>query len=764
MGRILLENTNEQISRRIGLETTIGSLAATKHYVFEAIGFSFNGCEAKSRVLGYLPAKYLPSKNPKATSFCSKTFGRQTTRFICGLKRMSNSNNQVVLHRYGDSRPVVIGTSKCLIRSMIDSEQVDCCAIFSGPSGTVIRSYVSDVLVNGTPASVRSLSVGDEIELPCKNKFEVHASVEMQSVISSLHTDEEEPGNNSEGPTVTTQNPSEETLLSPFSEDLPAIVAQANVAGSAAGGDAKQVVGIDQRDIDSMFSGITTQSAEGSGAAVTPAPQIPVVVAQPAAIDQPNSQDHQAAPALEADEDIGEFADIQSHLQSLMSGAIPPEPPQPASSVTTAGVVGTVASAAAANVAANVLGATPAQPAAPEAELDQPFTAPPNLQAIEEVQPMPQVQPTVSVELVPEALQAPPAMQVPPVVQVPPAIQTPPVAEVQQYQAVKPPVSTAAPDSPAAQPESTVATHGKSDPLSELPDDLRNQLDDLMSSLENQTSQTDDNAASATADATPVDAFGTPAQAQPETFEATEALEVEVEVEVEQPRQQPPQDNRSVAEILGAMGMDVPGSEEVGFANNVGSNVADQPLETAPETPAQPIQNTPATPVFSSPQQDAEQFDGEESDEDIQAYMDRLLNRAPKGPSESPAFVAPPSMQSEPEPVQAEPVVPLSPEEFVPTHKASRPANYDTLREIANSSSRAAIQQSTSRTKTSSGQIFLFGLILSVIGVIATFCLSLHYIGVMFVIVAAICLALYLFAGKSQSKAVLEAMQKVRQK
>ena len=194
---------------------------------------------------------------------------------------MSNSNNQVVLHRHGDRDPVSIGTSKCLIRSMIDNQQIDCCAIFSGRSGTAIRSYVSDVLVNGTPASVRSLSVGDEIELPCKTKFEVCASTEIQPVNFNRNQKSaevnqqpaslvDESNTNNEGPVMTTQNSTEETLLSPFSEDLPQIVAQADVAEPVSNAADSQSGGISQNDLDSMFSGMTTGSTEVAPVAAEP--------------------------------------------------------------------------------------------------------------------------------------------------------------------------------------------------------------------------------------------------------------------------------------------------------------------------------------------------------------------------------------------------------------------------------------------------------------------------------------------------------------
>jgi len=89
---------------------------------------------------------------------------------------MNNSKLNVVLHRDGDTSPVTLDQDKCLIRTVRDSEKIDCCAIFNGPYGTALRSYTDNVLVNGEPTAARWLNVGDQIQLPCSTRIEVKAA------------------------------------------------------------------------------------------------------------------------------------------------------------------------------------------------------------------------------------------------------------------------------------------------------------------------------------------------------------------------------------------------------------------------------------------------------------------------------------------------------------------------------------------------------------------------------------------------------------
>ena len=635
---------------------------------------------------------------------------------------MRNPNNVLALQQHGESETIVVRESKCLIRTTVDDQQVDCCAIFNGSNGTAIRSYVSDVLVNGSPATVRSLATGDEIELPCRTKLTVQAAPEIRPSISPRQRSAEEideqlssltgqPTLEKQEPAMIPQVPNEEKFLSPFSEDLPQILADA-----------------------------------------TPATPSTETVAAPNASGS-NDASADDSVVTSVDGQIGGLDDIQRHLQSLIS-ATTLEAPQAQANVANsatpmttdlspfgnaaAGAAGVIASAAAATVATNVI-----DPANNEA-------AP---------------QPTAPT----------PA----------PAIPT-----------QDPPTSVA---------QNTAANESSASPSAELPTDLRNQLDDLMASLENQTniaaasSAAPEYAVPATPEFTPptpiasVDAPATPvppvAPVQPTPVApATPSLEtnatppvmvapdstlppvfaadatpapVEAELESAVPATAPPQQkNRSVAEVLGGMGIDVPGEEPN----------ASQPAEPTYETPtAEPIQDptqtAPAVPVFTNtPQAAAEQAPvsevaSDDPNDDIQAYMNRLLNRGSAEGTPVPEPVVAPVAVEE----QVEVVVPLSPEEFVPNHKATRPANYESLREIANTSNRAALELSA--TKASSGSSLLrllisFGALLA--GII-TFLFGLSYIASIFLIVAIIGFALFSIGRSAETKAISAAMQKASQ-
>lgn len=154
------------------------------------------------------------------------------------------------------------------------------------------------------------------------------------------------------------------------------------------------------------------------------------------------------------------------------------------------------------------------------------------------------------------------------------------------------------------------------------------------------------------------------------------------------------------------MGMAIPGDDEIG-ANERTASVASQPQQPEVVAPT-PAQDVPASPVFANMQNAseeapvAEQPEGN-ADDDIQAYMNRLLNRSDSPEAQSqpvpvaPVVGVPPHQVQEQQPVEE--VKPLSADEFVPTHKATRPENYDTLREIANTTSRTAIETSSKNEK-----------------------------------------------------------------
>jgi hypothetical protein len=135
-----------------------------------------------------------------------------------------------------------------------------------------------------------------------------------------------------------------------------------------------------------------------------------------------------------------------------------------------------------------------------------------------------------------------------------------------------------------------------------------------------------------------------------------------------------------VAEILGSMGFSIPTDDD----EESTSATLTTPVESATQSPE------PVAPV-AAPEPDAET-------DDIQAYMNRLLNRS------SDEEVAQQKQETlEQEKVEAElakkePPKVLSEEEFVPRQKARRVEDFDTLREIANSSSRSDILASNARS------------------------------------------------------------------
>ena len=173
---------------------------------------------------------------------------------------------------------------------------------------------------------------------------------------------------------------------------------------------------------------------------------------------------------------------------------------------------------------------------------------------------------------------------------------------------------------------------------------------------------------------------------------------------------EPEKKSQSVADILGSMGMDVPGADEMesGTTTEIPrSAVASTESVTPPfSSPAVPVPNPTSPAVFANTPGAKEERSAPvanqptESTDDIKAYMDRLLNRTgteqPATPVSDETSVAPAAVEtSAPQPVEQQPV--LSAEEFVPNHVASRPENYDKLREIANTSSRSAIRNSSNK-------------------------------------------------------------------
>jgi hypothetical protein len=220
---------------------------------------------------------------------------------------------------------------------------------------------------------------------------------------------------------------------------------------------------------------------------------------------------------------------------------------------------------------------------------------------------------------------------------------------------------------------------------------------------------------------------------------------VEAPASVEQP---PVETNRSVADILGSMGMSVPGADETeaAFSSPEPTPVsAPTPVAAAiPEPEPAVSQSVPAAPVFANMNNETEsagtQGNGASAggDDDIQAYMNRLLNRTQPTAQQAAAEQAVAEPQEEIVLTQETPQV-LSAEEFKPTHKAIRPENYDTLREIANTSSRTAIRQSTKRANKQSFLLKVAGSVASLIGAGVTFWLGMTVPAGVLAVVSVLC-------------------------
>jgi len=338
-----------------------------------------------------------------------------------------------------------------------------------------------------------------------------------------------------------------------------------------------------------------------------------------------------------------------------------------------------------------------------------------------------------------------------------------------------------------------------------LPQDVQNQLNDLMASLEDQKAQDPQPTApeqfvTELVSEQPVAAQPVPQAAIPQPVAETQAVVkpvVEVQPVVEQPVAAEPvesqavavvppaqeetspvvaapeaaaekksADNRSVAEILGAMGMAVPGDDVDQSA------AAASPAPMAPPVAAPPVANPaePAPAVFQAAANNETQSGGANSaEDDIQAYMNRLLNKTGDEAQATPtdAGTATAAVATPPAPTVnvytetaaaaetvPEPVAPLSADEFVPNHKASRPKNYDALREIANTSSRSAVRRSNEKEKKENTLYRLICLGVSLLVAAVMFCFQLHAAGIALLALAALSFAIIYRSAKSDTQAV----------
>ena len=297
----------------------------------------------------------------------------------------------------------------------------------------------------------------------------------------------------------------------------------------------------------------------------------------------------------------------------------------------------------------------------------------------------------------------------------PPVVEAPAVPAAVEIPVVETPTSVEVP----------VVQTPVSEPISD--DSISSMVEAAMRSVE-QSSAEETPVPPAVAVSEPVSALPTPVQttapiATPEPVVAQKAVTPEAVVTPEpavtpeavvapEPvvTPEPEKKSQSVADILGSMGMDVPGADEMesGTTTEISRPaVASTESVTPPfASPAVPVPNPASPAVFANIPGAKEERSAPvadqptESTDDIKAYMDRLLNRTGTEQSATPVIaetsVAPATVEtSAPQPVEQQPV--LSAEEFIPNHVASRPENYDKLREIANTSSRTAIRNSSKK-------------------------------------------------------------------
>ena len=142
--------------------------------------------------------------------------------------------------------------------------------------------------------------------------------------------------------------------------------------------------------------------------------------------------------------------------------------------------------------------------------------------------------------------------------------------------------------------------------------------------------------------------------------------------------------NESVAELLARM--------------NLNANIDDDGPQA--EVEAEQPYETPAPAVEPEPISSVDDSSGG-GEEDVEDYMNQLLNRmrggkpAEEKPRAAPAAVAKPEVDEE---EKAEdfvpPADPLKPEEFIPKQKATKLKSLDAMRELANTSARKAVRRS----------------------------------------------------------------------
>ena len=683
---------------------------------------------------------------------------------------MNDSKLNVVLYRDGDQSPVTIDQDKCLIRTVKDNQQVDCCAIFNGPCGTALRSYTDNVLVNGEPTVARWLNVGDQIQLPCLTRLEVKASTLLKPVLSLPPVEAvgapapKAEVLNAEAPEAQ-EAQEEETFHSPFSQDLSEIEDQ--VVRSEPVADAKAPNAEPTNDpaapaeLASIFArmGVTNVGSIANPGAVAD----PSVVAEPSQPSVENSQVEQVvAPATTS-------VPARESMATVMVESTPEAQ--------------TEQNAEAERV---------------RGELHAMFTD------VSEANRTPAHEAT--------ARSAQPTVLAEPQVDATPA-STGPVANVEV--------------APAPEAISASGEQPESDPLAELPDDLRNQLNDLVSSLENETPKAPEGvstttaavASAAVASTAAVTAAVMGSVSQPAAKEAVaeeakpvrdesissmfedamraiqsgtqsselasvESIESAAPVQAsaglesiqaavttpavttpavttptvpETPAAPAKPESQSVTDILGRMGMAIPGEEEMETA----APQAAVPV-SAPTPQPEPVATPAAVPVVPEANESAT---GGDAEDDIQAYMNQLLNRAKPDSAPVTGTNSLANTPLAPKVVEKKEIPKvLSEEEFVPTHKATRPENYDSLREIANTSTRTAVNRSNREARKAH---VIFKLVCGLIALClagAAFCFGQNAISGILAVVAVLCFVLCSLSDDSKArKEAAAALAKLEQ-
>lgn len=676
---------------------------------------------------------------------------------------MNNSKLNVVLHRDGDYEPVTLDQDKCLIRTVHDNIKIDCCAIFNGPYGTALRSYTDNVLVNGEPSAARWLSAGDQIQLPCSTRIEVKAvtivrpqplspvadelsvpesGLDRLGAVESMLAPVDKPN---ETPFAATELEEEETFHSPFSPDLPEAEASTTEPEDPTAD-----------DLESIFARMGVTNV-GSITNPTTAPAEPVASSTEEAT---SAEETAAAPTQDPQPDAVEsvrheieslFADVPATQQ--LTDTSPVEPV-----VTVKTSTADLSDPVAEPIAADPLAELPS-------DLRNQLNS--LVSSLEDESSAMTKNESVVESLAPAAAAATAAAV---------AASIPVISDLVKPESVPQPTgeqvteatSTSLPQfNPAHLKSQPIASEEAAEEAKPVRDEsISNMFEDAMRTIQNESKAAEP--AAAVESDNPVSPVETSAVQEPSSD--LSAAPVAAEPPAEKPQ------SRSVADILGAMGMEVPGDDEAGYEEpKTPASPAPTPMQTQ-ETQSvsrggafAETQSTSAAPAVS------DATDGEAED-DIQAYMNKLLNRSAPEPKPAAAAASETETVTEtvtqtatatetatesetvspynPMPVveSDEPPAMLSPEEFVPSHKPSRPQNYDKLREIANTSSRSAIDRSHRRAqKESVAMKILFAAIAMILAGVSCW-IGQNIVASVFMAVTAMCIASCFLKQKAPRK------------